>query len=162
MRPFLLIATASVAVASAGAAYAGSVGPVSQISISFDQKLLEDSEHIIGAPEQERLETQLRRSIEEAIGGLDSNGGRLELVIEDAKPNRPTFTQLRHNTSLSYGHSFGVGGAKIKGVYVAQDGSRTAVNYRWYSSDIRDSRYVSDWYDVDRSFRYFAHELADG
>jgi len=162
MRPVILIAALSAAVVSAGAAYAAGIGPVSQISVAFDQKLLDKQEHVIGAREQARLEKQLRTSVERELGGLDRNGGRLELVIEDAKPNRPTWTEMSYKTGLSYAHSFGIGGAKIKGVYVAPDGSRTPVSYQWYDSDIRNSRFVSEWHDVDRTFDRFARRLGEG
>lgn len=165
MHPILTIA-AVASLAVAGAAYAAKpLGPVSEISITFGKDFAKEqnrADKVIGQREKDRLEKELRDSVERALGGTSANGGRLELVIEDAKPNRPTWTQLTNKPGLSYANSFGIGGAKVSGVYVSSDGARTPVGYRYYESDISNSRFATEWYDAERAFDRFAQRLVEG
>jgi hypothetical protein len=73
-----------------------------------------------------------RRTTDAAAPG----GGVLTLVIDDARPNRPTPQQLMTTQGLSM-ESFGVGGARISGDYVDPAGKRTPIAYSWYETDIR-------------------------
>lgn len=156
----LTVFFATAALVLPAAAQAG-IGPVAQITIALDDDITRKRD-VIGERETRILTESLRSAVESRIGGLSAAGGRLELVIEDARPNRPTATELARRPGLSMIHSFSIGGAEISGVYIAPDGARTPVNYRWYGDDIRQARTYSEWHEAERAFRRFADSLADG
>lgn len=162
MRKTLLIAAAT---ASAGlAALAGSagaaqpVGAVSEVRVTFGDDI-ERKPRVFGQREKDRLANEIKLEVAKAMGGLTPGGGVLEVTLEDVKPNRPTWTQMSYQPGLSYIDSFGIGGATIEAVYVAPGGARTPVRYSWYESDIRQSRFVGDWYDADKAIERFAKKL---
>jgi len=161
MRPVVLFAVAALSLGAVQTAAAASIGPVSEIRISFGRDV-ENKPRVFGARERERLDKELRGEVEKAIGGLKEGGGVLDLVIEDVKQNRPTWTQMSFEPGLSYFHSFGVGGAKIVGTYTAASGATTNVGYSWYETDIRNTWYLTEWHDADRTFARFAKRLTEG
>lgn len=88
-------------------------------------------------------------------------GARMELVLEDAAPNRPTFEQMASTPGLSM-ESLSLGGARISGQIIAADGTVTAVAYRWYETNIFASTAAGTWSDAERAMRRFARRLGDG
>ena len=111
MRALTLGLLASIA--AAGIAQAAQIGPVADVQITFG-KDIQTKPRIYGAKEKKHLETELREAVESKVG-TSRSGGRLELTIEDAKPNRPTWTQQSFEPSISYARSYGIGGARITG-----------------------------------------------
>jgi len=93
-------------------------------------------------------------------GSLD--GARVELVLTDLKPNRPTFQQLADTPGLDGIRSISIGGATIEGEIVRADGTRQPVRYDWYSSSLEDVRGFGTWQDADRAFSRFANHLVAG
>jgi len=83
----------------------------------------------------------------------------LNLVITDARPNRPTFNQISKATSLSM-RSFGIGGAKFEGSLASADGEQGDVSYAWYETDIRWAQGSGTWTDADRAIDKFARKIA--
>lgn len=106
---------------------------------------------------QKRFETRLAK---EGVT-VDANAETvLRLVLTDARPNRPTFTQLSKDTSLSY-KSFGVGGASFEGrILTAVGASLGDLSYAWYETDIRDAAYSTTWSDANRAIDRFARKTA--
>lgn len=156
MRLAALISTAVLACAGAAAAQAPAV------SVSIGPKLQEKAE-LYGQRELDFLARDLEVSVASRIArsGALAPGGRLELVIVDAKPNRPTFKQLGDRPGLSP-MSFGIGGAAIEGAYVSPDGSRTPVRYKWYESDIGWAQRNTTWADAQHAFDRMGARLAKG
>jgi hypothetical protein len=144
----LLLAIASPALASPA---------VSEVRVSIGTTLAEKIDDI-GGRDLDILAAELRRSVERRIPP-GPGGGTLNLVIEDAKPNRPTPQQLSNTPGLSL-QSFGVGGARIGGDYVDASGRRTPIAYDWYETDIRWAPYGSTWHDAERAFDRLADRLA--
>lgn len=130
---------------------------VSEVKISIGPELAKKVDDI-GARDFDILIAELRRSVERKTPPRPG-GGTLTLVIEDAKPNRPTPQQLWSKPGLSL-ESFGVGGARISGEYVDTAGQRTPIAYSWYESDIRWARYGSTWHDAETAFDRLADRLA--
>jgi len=83
----------------------------------------------------------------------------LNLVITDARPNRPTFNQMSKATSLSM-RSYGIGGAKFEGSLTSADGEQGDVSYAWYETDIRWADGRGTWTDADRAIDKFARKVA--
>jgi hypothetical protein len=116
---------------------------------------------IMDAREFNYLTQELQRSVEQKLdrsGSLSPEGGELNLVIEDARPNRPTLQQMSSEPGLSFS-SFGVGGAHVSGEYRAKSGERTLVDYSWYETDITRAPYSSTWSDADTAFERLANKL---
>lgn len=134
---------------------------VSSVRVSIGPDLAKQTQ-TLDAREFDYLTRELKRSVEKRLnrsGALDPAGGELDLIIEDARPNRPTLREMAAKPGLSY-QSFGVGGARISGEYRAPTGARTPVNYSWYETDIRWAQYGSTWSDADEAFDRLAESLA--
>jgi len=154
----LLVLTAAALLASATAAYAA---PAS-VNVTVAPELQKKFDKTYGVREAVLLTQDLRDSVTKATADKPAyDGARIELVLTDAKPNRPTFKQMGDTPGLSF-ESFGVGGAAITGRVVAADGRETPVDYKWFESDIRQVRANWVWSDAEWTFDRFARRLARG
>ena len=151
MRIAALTLAAALGVASAA------VAQTPAVSVAIGPQLQEKAEKY-GQRELDYLARDLQRSVESRLTG---QAGRYELVIVDAKPNRPTFEQMGRQPGLSM-ESFGIGGATIEGAYIAPDGSRAPIHYKWYASDIAWARHSSTWDDAEDTFDRLGNRLARG
>ncbi len=114
--------------------------------------------------ELDYLSRDLRESVERELakaGSLGPGGATLDLVIEDAKPNRPTMRQMTRTPGLSY-ESRSLGGAQITGVLTTADGRSVPVRYQWYESDLFNTVAAGTWSDAETTFDRFARKLAKG
>lgn len=93
-------------------------------------------------------------------GGLD--GARIELVLTDIRPNRPTFQQMADRPGLDGHRSRSTGGAAIEGQITTADGRVVPVRYDWFSSNLADVWGVGVWQDADRAYHRLAVNLANG
>jgi hypothetical protein len=156
-----------VILAAAAAALTASLASVAQaapasVDVAVGPLLQAKGEKTYGVRDVRQLADELRADVQRQLtrtGAYD--GAKVELVLSDAVPNRPTFKQLGDQPGLSY-QSFGLGGARIDGRIVTADGRETPVSYRYYESDIRYARYDSTWSDADWTISRFAYELARG
>jgi len=154
----------SLAILALGAVIAGpafAAPQVATVRVSIGPDLAKKTQ-IMDAREFDYLTRELKRSVEKRLersGALDPEGGELDLVIEDARPNRPTLREMSAKPGLSF-QSFGVGGARVSGEYRAATGARTPVAYGWYETDIRWAQYGSTWSDADEAFDRLAARLA--
>lgn len=160
MRALLFTAFATLGLV--GSALAEPMTTISSVQVELSPELRKKAVEEYGLKDVERLAIELRKDVEREMqrtGVLA--GGKLELTLVDARPNRPTFKQLGDRPGLSY-ESFGVGGAEIAGRAISMDGEVTPVSYRWYESDIRQARYHSTWSDAEYAIGRFAHQLGRG
>jgi hypothetical protein len=160
MRALLFTAFATLALV--GSAYAEPMPTVSQVEVKLSPELQKKAVEEYGLKDVERLAAELRKDVEREMqrtGVLA--GGRLELTLVDARPNRPTFKQLGDKPGLSL-QSFGTGGAKIEGRAITVDGDITPVRYDWYESDIRQSHMTTTWSDAEYAIGRFAYQLGRG
>ena len=130
---------------------------ISEVRVSIGPELAKTVDDI-GARDLDILTAELRRSVERKTPPRPG-GGTLTLVIEDAKPNRPTPQQMFNTPGLSL-DSFSIGGARISGAYVDVAGQRTPIAYSWYENDIRWARHGSTWHDAEVAFDRLADRLA--
>ena len=106
------------------------------------------------------LADSLRKSVQTELNRSGAyDGGKIELTLVDAVPNRPTFQQMSDKPGLSF-LSFGIGGARIEGQATAADGTVTPLAYKWYESDIRWAAYNATWTDAQTTISRFAHSLS--
>ena len=153
MRIVTLAAIAALALA------APALAAEPEVTVTYGPKLEKKiAEH--GARDVDRLAEDLRQSVlKEAARAPGLDGARIELVLEDAVPNRPTFQQMSDKPGLSY-ESFGVGGASISGRVTLADGASRPISYRWYETDIRWAWPSGTWSDAEQTFDRFARSLA--
>jgi hypothetical protein len=157
MRAVVLLAPLAALVIMASAHVALAAPAVSDVKVSIGPNLAKKAD-ALGSREFDILTAELRRSIERRLPPRPG-GGSLALVIEDAKPNRPTPQQLGERPGLSF-ESFGVGGATISGDYIDAAGKHTPIAYSWWESDIRWARYGSTWHDAETAFDRLADRLS--
>ena len=107
----------------------------------------------------DRLAEVVRRTLARS-GDLD--GARIDLVLTDLKPNRPTFEQMAERPGLDPHRSVSIGGAAIEGQITTADGQVLPVRYDWFSNSIAEVRGYSTWQDADRAYERLASRRADG
>lgn len=144
-----------MALVSAPAAWA------TQIEVSFSEAFQEKLEEDYGTREGDYLRDDVIADLERALEKQGADAARITVVIEDAKPNRPTFKQLGDQPGLDAIRSISIGGASFTGTAFDEAGEAVAdVSYDWYETDIRQVRGSSTWQDARRASRRFASKMA--
>lgn len=127
-------------------------------SEDFEEKLVED----LGEREGEYLSEYVTSALEDAFAKTGVDPARVEVTIEDAKPNRPTFEQLSAQPGLDFARSISIGGADFSAIaYDAEGNILAEVDYDWFESDIRDVIGTATWSDARRATRRFATRMAE-
>jgi hypothetical protein len=130
------------------------------VTVSVGPALQKKTERY-GAREVEMIRKDLEKQVERSIARSASPVSRVEVVLEDATPNRPTFAQLGRVTGLSM-TSVGLGGARMSGVVHTADGRQLPFRYGWYETDIRNEVGATTWSDAYRAFGMLASRVARG
>lgn len=152
------IVAASVGLLAAMPAFAT---PAS-VSVTVGPELQKKAIDKLGVREVDDLAKELQTTVEKRLAKTGAyQDARIELVLVDAQPNRPTFKQLSDTPGLSI-RSISLGGAKIEGRAVASDGRVTSLRYSWMEPDIRWTRGSATWTDAEQTFDRFAYELGRG
>lgn len=132
------------------------------ISVSLGADLQEKAEDL-GPREVQEQADRLAELVGRALAREnDLEGARIELVLTDLRPNRPTFQQLADRPGLDGFRSLSIGGAAIEGQIITADGRTLPVRYDWFSSNLADVRGIDTWADANRAYRRLALNLADG
>lgn len=134
-------------------------------SVSYSPEFQSELEDELGPREGEYLSANVTRAIEQAIARRNVAAApvRIEVVIEDAQPNRFTMQQLRTRPGIDPMRSISVGGADLRAVLRGSDGAVLAeVEHRRYTSSLRDLFFEPlTWTDAQRTIRQFAEKVAD-
>jgi hypothetical protein len=158
MRSFAFLAPIAAAIAVSAPAMAE---PASvHVTLGAD---LQDKAEALGRREVQEQADRLAEVVHDVLardGALD--GARIDLVLTDLKPNRPTFEQMADRPGLDGFRSRSIGGATIEGQITTADGRTLPVRYDWYSTSLAEVRGFGAWHDADRAFRRLADNLADG
>ncbi len=159
MRP-LLIACALAFLAAPALAAPVQITPATAAP-EFQTKLARD----IGAKELAVLSDYagdlLTRELSARGAQVGAPGGvTISILVHDATPSKPTFQQLWKKPGLSYGLSFGLGGADLEATITNAAGASQTVRYKWYESDITQSFAAWTWSDAHRAIRRFAVQVA--
>jgi hypothetical protein len=158
MRGLAILAPLAAVVAMAGAAAAQ---PAS-ITISLGPDLQKQVEKLGDRDvnlQVEALRAAVTRSLSQDAA-LD--GARIDLVLTDLKPNRPTFQQTADRPGLDSIRSISIGGAAIEGQITTADGTVQPVSFSRYSHNLADVRGYSTWQDAGMAFNRFARNLSSG
>lgn len=127
------------------------------VTVSVGPALQKKTERY-GAREVEMIRKDLERQVARSLARSASPADRVEVVLEDATPNRPTFAQMGRLTGLSM-WSVGIGGARMSGVVHTADGEQKPFRYGWYETDIRNEVGATTWSDAYRAFGMFARQV---
>ena len=157
MRRFALMLGLSLA-ALVGTAHAQP--SQTQINVAIGPALQAKAKDF-GPDELDTLRDDLRQEVSHAFAHARFAPARVDLVIEDAAPNRPTFAQLGRTTGLSM-RSVGLGGARVSGVVTGPDGVSRPLHYQFYETDLHEERGAATWSDAERSFMMLANDLRHG
>ncbi|HYE43849.1 MAG TPA: hypothetical protein VEA15_10690 [Caulobacteraceae bacterium] len=146
---------------AAGSAAAQPAG-VADVRVTIGPELQEKAKDY-GERDLQRLAADLEADVEKALvaRGRLGGGARLDLVLTDARPSRPTFEQMAQRPGLDM-RSVSNGGATIEGEEIGPDGQRRPVSFSWYESDIRWAGAKSVWTDAEHAFGRFARQYAEG
>jgi hypothetical protein len=151
---------APLALATALAVPALAQDPTVNVSIGGD--LTENAEDL-GQRDVDLQLQRLQRVVTRELarrGALE--GARINLVVTDLKPNRPTFQQAVDRPGLSIIDSVSIGGATVEGEVITADGQRLPVRYSRYSTSIRDVQGYNTWQDAEWAYSRLAANLASG
>ena len=110
----------------------------------------------------EEMEEEIARHFSKrGITLSDNSPTILKVTIERVKPNRPTFNQLKVDSSLSF-KSFSVGGADITANITSSSGEVLGqADYDYYSSfNDRPAQGLGTWSDARRAFSFFSMRLS--
>lgn len=156
MRTLALAAAALFASATATLAAPASV------TVTVGPELQLKGERTLGMRDVNDLAKSLKEGVEKRLAKSGAyDGARIELILVDVEPNRPTFKQLSDKPGLSM-RSISIGGARIEGRAVAADGAVTPLSYNYYSPDLHWVRGETTWSDAEQTFQQFAAQLSRG
>lgn len=158
MRRLAFLAPLGAVLAVAGAAAADPAAVTVTLGPELQDRVAELGERDVRA-QADRLTEVVRQTLARA-SALD--GARIDLVLTDLKPNRPTFEQMARRPGFDGHRSLSIGGAAIEGSITTADGRVLPVRYDWYSNSLADVRGYTTWQDADRAYRRLAGQLADG
>ena len=153
--------TALAVAALLSSATVASAAPDS-VTVTVGPDLQKKAVEKYGVRDVDRLAAELRKDVERELARTGVyDGARIELVLVDVRPNRPTFKQMSDTPALSL-ESFGIGGARIEGRAIAPGGAVTPLKYSYYETDIRQTWAHSTWSDAQWTMNRFAYRLASG
>lgn len=153
---FFAPVVATLAIAGAAAAQPQSVN----ITLGAD---LERKVDELGERDVRQQVDRLAEAVEKAIADQPGyDGARVDLVLTDLRPNRPTIEQLSRRPGLDGIRSISIGGAAFEGQITRADGSVQPIRYDWFTTSLADVRGANTWTDAERAYRRLARNLADG
>ncbi|MGE7199381.1 hypothetical protein [Brevundimonas naejangsanensis] len=158
MRPIAFLAPIAAVLALSGAAAAQPSAVVVTVSPHFAKTAAE-----LGERDVQQQVSDLTRTLERVLTDRHAlDGARLELVITDLKPNRPTMQQLSDKPGLDGMRSLSIGGAAIEGTVTTASGEVQPVKFDYYTRTLADARGATTWTDAQRAYDRLARNLADG
>lgn len=158
MRKLAFLAPLGFALAMAASAQA----QTASVTVAIGPELQRDPDSL-GDREVREQADRLASVVVRTLDRRDAlDGARINLVLTDLKPNRPTFQQMAHRPGLDGQRSVSIGGATIEGEIITADGQRIPVRYDWYSNNIAEVHGFTTWQDAERAYSRFAGALAAG
>ena len=133
-----------------------------EVAVTYSDDFAEELSDNYGDREGETLTEDIIEDLDRAFEKAGVAPVRVDVVIVDAKPNRPTFQQLSDKPGLDPIRSISIGGMKLEGTAYDADGNVVATQeYQWFENDIRDVFGSATWSDANRASRRFAKRFAE-
>ena len=132
-----------------------------EVAVTYSDDFAEELSDNYGEREGETLTEEIIEDLDRAFDKAGVAPARVDVMIVDAKPNRPTFQQLSDRPGLDAIRSISLGGMELTGTAYDADGNVLATQeYEWFENDIRDVVGSSTWMDANRASSRFAKKLA--
>jgi hypothetical protein len=158
MRRIAFLAPLAAALAVSGAAAAQPSAVIVTVSPEFAKTAQE-----LGERDVQQQVSDLTRTVERVLTQRHAlDGARIELVITDQKPNRPTIQQMSDKPGLDGMRSLSIGGAAIEGTVTTASGAVEPVKFDYYTPTLADARGSTTWSDAQRAYDRLARNLAEG
>ena len=159
MRKFAFLAPLGVVLALASSPV---VAQTPQVTVTIGGDLRDEVE-TLGEREVQEQADRLAQVVSRTLDRSDALGGaRIELVLVELKPNRPTFQQMTDRPGLDGFHSVSIGGATIEGQIITASGEVIPVRYDWHTNNISEVTGFTTWQDADRAYARLASNLVAG
>jgi len=137
------------------------VAAATEVNVSFSEDFTEDLADDYGTREGEKLTKDVIEDLEAAFKKSGVAPARVDVTIENAKPNRPTMEQVRQKPGLDMFRSKSLGGMDLTGIAYDADGNVIGeLSYDWYEFDLRNVVASGTWTDANRASRRFAKKMA--
>lgn len=160
MRKIAFLAPLAAAMAVAAANPALAQAPTVNVTVGGELQQDADKLGTRDVNDQAARLTRVVQSELERRGALD--GARVDLVLTELKPNRPTMQQMVDRPGLDGIRSISIGGATIEGQITLADGQVQPVRYDWYSNNLQDVRGYATWQDAETAYQRLAANLVRG
>lgn len=132
-----------------------------EVAVTYSDDFAEELSDNYGEREGETLTEEIIEDLDRAFDKAGVAPARVDVVIVDAKPNRPTFQQLSDRPGLDAIRSISLGGMELTGTAYDADGNVLAEQeYQWFENNITDVIGTGTWGDANRASRRFAKKLA--
>jgi len=133
-----------------------------EVAVTYSDDFAEELADNYGEREGETLTEEIIEDLDRAFDKAGVSPARVDVVIVDAKPNRPTFQQLSDRPGLDAIRSISIGGMELTGTAYDDAGNVIATHeYGWFENDIRDVIAAATWSDANRASRRFAKKFAE-
>lgn len=160
MRKIAFFAPLAAAMAVAAASPALAQAPT--VNVSVGGALQQDADKL-GARDVNDQAARLARIVQSELERRNAlDGARVDLVLTDLKPNRPTMQQMVDRPGLDGIRSISIGGATVEGQITLADGQVQPVRYDWYSNNLQDVRGYGTWQDAETAYQRLASNLVRG
>lgn len=160
MRKIAFFAPLAAALAVAAASPALAQTPTVNVTVGGD--LQQDADKL-GARDVNDQAARLARVVQSELERRNAlDGARVDLVLTDLKPNRPTMQQMVDRPGLDGIRSISIGGATVEGQITLADGQVQPVRYDWYSNNLQDVRGYGTWQDAETAYQRLASNLVRG
>ena len=137
------------------------IAAATEVAVTYSDDFAEELADNYGEREGEELTEDIVDDLERAFARAGVTPAKVDITIVNAKPNRPTFQQMRDEPGLDPFRSISIGGMKLTGTAYDADGNVLASQeYGWFENDIRDVIGSGVWTDANRASRRFAKKLA--
>ncbi|MEE2930079.1 MAG: hypothetical protein VX599_05160 [Pseudomonadota bacterium] len=137
------------------------IAAATEVAVTYSDDFAEELADNYGEREGEELTEDIVDDLERAFARAGVTPARVDITIVNAKPNRPTFQQMRDEPGLDPFRSISIGGMKLTGTAYDADGNVLASQeYGWFENDILDVIGSGVWTDANRASRRFAKKLA--
>lgn len=137
------------------------IAAATEVAVTYSDDFAEELADNYGEREGEELTQDIVDDLERAFARAGVTPAKVDITIVNAKPNRPTFQQMRDEPGLDPFRSISIGGMKLTGTAYDADGNVLASQeYGWFENDIRDVIGSGVWTDANRASRRFAKKLA--
>ena len=147
--------------ASFGALALLQTAAATEVTVTYSEDFAEDLAEDYGEREGSVLTEEIIEDLNRALTKAEISPARVDVTINDARPNRPTMEQTRKKPGLDMFRSKSLGGMDLTGTAYDADGNVIGeITYDWYETDIRDVFGAGTWSDANRASNRFAKKLA--